>query len=189
MTVVKTRERIVIAITIFQVLALHRSDSPKWFPKGPTISVHPEDDVMLYTSDTIKSRAGSDFLSHDPILRSLPSDIDVERPDKRLIIMYLCTLYDYLEGSMAKVKSPLDIAPFLPMHTYIHQSIHAAFFPSSLPPFLPSSFLPPFFPFVSSFMRLSCVIPCFLPLFIHPVFNMAWSSLPFMWLRREGRIV
>ena len=30
--------------------------------------------------------------------------MDVERPDKRLIIMYLCTLYDYLEGAKSKVS-------------------------------------------------------------------------------------
>lgn len=32
------------------------------------------------------------------------TDIDVENPDKKLIIMYLTELYNYLEGSKAKER-------------------------------------------------------------------------------------
>jgi hypothetical protein len=32
------------------------------------------------------------------------SDVFVERPDKKLIILYLSNMYDYLEGSKAKEK-------------------------------------------------------------------------------------
>lgn len=31
-------------------------------------------------------------------------DIDVDKPDKKLIIMYLTELYNYLEGSKAKER-------------------------------------------------------------------------------------